>query len=152
MVKVNINGRPARALLDSGSLGDFLSSTLADQLSVKRENLETPLLLQLAIQRSRSKVNTWASVKLEYQEINETRTFDIININNYDVILGTPWMYQHQIYLGFNPVRVVVGSDTVLTSNSGVDTKLMSARITVKEQQLESVKEEVCRTPMQINA
>ena len=43
VVKVNVNGRPARALLDSGSLGDFLSSTLADQLSIKREQLTTPL-------------------------------------------------------------------------------------------------------------
>ena len=143
VVKVNINGRPARALLDSGSLGDFLSSTLADQLSVKRENLDTPLSLQLAVQGSRSKVNTRATVNLEYQEISETRTFDIININNYDVILGTPWMYQHQICLGFNPARVVVGSDTALAINSGVDTKLMSAGITPEEQQLETVREEL---------
>ena len=30
VVKVTVNGHPARALLDSGSLGDFMSSTLAD--------------------------------------------------------------------------------------------------------------------------
>ena len=35
VVTVKIDGHPARALLDSGSLGDFLSSTLADQLKVK---------------------------------------------------------------------------------------------------------------------
>ena len=35
MVTVKIDGHPARALLDSGSLGDFLSSTSADQLKVK---------------------------------------------------------------------------------------------------------------------
>ena len=88
-------------------------------------------------------MNTRASVKLEYQDISETRTFDIININNYDVILGTPWMYQHQICLGFNPARVVVGSDTALAINSGADTKLMSAGIPVEEQQLEEVREEL---------
>ena len=88
-------------------------------------------------------MNTRASVKLEYQDISETRTFDIININNYDVILGTPWMYQHQICLGFNPARVVVGSDTALAINSGADTKLMSAGITVEEQQLEEIREEL---------
>ena len=82
VVKVDINGRPARALLDSGSLGDFLSSTLADQLAIKRETLNTPLSLQLAVQGSRSKVNTRASARLDYQDISETRTFDIININN----------------------------------------------------------------------
>ena len=114
VVLVWINGHPARALLDSGLLRDFLSSMLVDQLSIKKENLDSLLLLQLAVQGSRSKVNVKAAVKLEYQGICETRTFDIININNYDLILGTPWMYQHQICLGFNLERVVVRSDSVL--------------------------------------
>ena len=94
--------------------------------------LNTPLSLQLAVQGSRSKVNTRASVRLDYQDISETHTFDIININNYDVILGTSFMYQHQICLGFNPARGVVGSDTTLAINSRVDAKLMSAGIMLR--------------------
>ena len=54
---VNIDGHPARALVDSGSLGDFMSTNLADQLNVKREELEAPLGLQLAVQGSCSKIN-----------------------------------------------------------------------------------------------
>ena len=54
---VKIDGHPARALVDSGSLGDFMSTNLANQLKVKREELETPLGLQLAVQGSRSKIN-----------------------------------------------------------------------------------------------
>ncbi|KAF8804877.1 hypothetical protein BYT27DRAFT_7105938, partial [Phlegmacium glaucopus] len=111
VVKVAINDHPARALLDSGSLGDFMSSTLADQLAVKKEKLDIPLPLQLAVQGSRSKINAVTRVQFQYQGINEQRTFDIININNYDLILGTPWMHQHQVCIGFNPARVVVGSD-----------------------------------------
>ena len=34
VVVVHINGHPARALLDTGSLADFISSTLAEQLGV----------------------------------------------------------------------------------------------------------------------
>ena len=52
VVKVLVNGHPARALLDSESLGDFMSSTLADQLALKKEILNTPLALQLAVQGS----------------------------------------------------------------------------------------------------
>ena len=52
VVKVNVNGHPARALLDSGSLGDFMSTTLADQLEVKKMLLDIPLSLQLAVQGS----------------------------------------------------------------------------------------------------
>ena len=140
VVKVMVNGSPARALLDSGSLGDFISSTMVDQLSVKREQLEDPLSLQLAVQGSRSKINAQATVRVKYQGIDETRTLDIINLNNYDLILGTPFMYQHQVCIGFNPARVVVGSDSALPTKSGVDTKLMAAGISIEEQRLEDVR------------
>ena len=56
VVKVTINSHPARAMLDSGSLGDFMSSILADQLQLKQNTLTIPLTLQLAVQGSRSKL------------------------------------------------------------------------------------------------
>ena len=52
VVKVTVNDHPARALLDSGSLGDFMSTTLADQIGVQRTLLDSPLALQLAVQGS----------------------------------------------------------------------------------------------------
>ena len=36
IVMVKVNGQPARALVDSGSFADFVSSTLVDQLQLKR--------------------------------------------------------------------------------------------------------------------
>ena len=102
VVKLEVNGQPLHALLDSGSLGDFISSTLVDQLSIKREMLDTPLSLHLAMQGSRSKVNARTTVNLKYQGINEKCTLDIINLNNYDLISRTPFMYQHQVCLEFN--------------------------------------------------
>lgn len=125
VVKLIVNGHPVRALLDSGSLGDFISSTLVDQLSIKKKTLDTPLSLHLAVQGSRSKVDARSTVQWKCQDIDETRTLDIINLNNYDLILGTPFMYQHQISLGFNPARVVVGSDEPLLLKAGLNTKLM---------------------------
>ena len=142
-VKVLVNGKPARALLDSGSLGDFVSSTLVDQLAVKRETLDSPISLQLAVQGSRSKVNARATLKLEYQDICEDRTFDVININNYDLILGTPWMYQHQICLGFNPARAVIGSSIALPLKAGVDTKLMAAGMSPDDEKISAAREEL---------
>ena len=125
VVKVTVNGHPARALLDSGSLGDFISSTLADQLNVQRQILDTPVPLQLAVQGSRSRINAVATVQLSYQGIDETRTLDIINISSYDLILGTPWLYQHEVCVGLNPARVVIGSDESQPLKAGTDTKLM---------------------------
>ena len=42
IAQVSVNGHPARALLYSRSLGDFMSSTLADQLQVKNTILDVP--------------------------------------------------------------------------------------------------------------
>ena len=143
VVRMDVNGHPVRALLDSGSLGDFMSSTLVDQLSINREPLASPLSLHLAVQGSRSKVNARATVQLHYQTIKEKRTLDIINLNNYDLILGTPWMYQHKICLGFNPARVVIGSDEALPLKAGVDTKLMVSMLSPEEVRIEAVRNEL---------
>ena len=143
VVKIEVNGHPVRALLDSGSLGDFISSTLVDQLAVPRETLDSPLSLHLAVQGSRSKVNARVTIKLKYQEIDETRTLDVINLNNYDVILGTPWMYQHKVCLGFNPARIVIGSDNALPIKSGLDTKLMVSALSTEDKQVEAAREEL---------
>lgn len=110
VVVVHINGRPARALIDSGSLADFMSLTLAEQLRVPLKQLEKPLTIQLAVQGSRSKVNYGANTRFQYQGIDAQRYFDVINLQNYDLILGTPFLFQHQVTIGFNSPRVVVGS------------------------------------------
>ena len=144
VVKLNINNHPVRTLLDSGSLGNFIS-TLVDQLAITRDPLDPPLSLHLAVQGSRSKVNAWATVKLSYQDINEPCTFDIINLNNYDVILGILWMYQHQICLGFNPARVMVGSDEALPLKAGFDTKLMMSAMAPEDRHVEYIREELCQ-------
>jgi hypothetical protein len=103
VIVIHINRHPARALLDSGSLGDFMSTSLADQLKVCKVALKKPLPLQLAVKGSRSKVNWGTTVNFKYQSINEERYFDITNLSNYDLILGTPWLYAHRMTIGLNP-------------------------------------------------
>ncbi|KAF7964564.1 hypothetical protein HWV62_5606, partial [Athelia sp. TMB] len=110
VVVVKINGQPCCALLDSGSLSDFISTTLADQLKLELKELKKPLPLQLAVSGSRSKVKVQTLVDFEYQNISELRKFDIINLDSYDIILGTPFMFQHQVLLGFNPSQVKIRS------------------------------------------
>jgi hypothetical protein len=70
VIVVHAEGHPVQALLDSGSLTNFISTTLVDQL------------------------------KIEYQNIKEGWHFDIINIDNYDMILRTPFIFQHKVLAG----------------------------------------------------
>ena len=48
-------------------------------------------------------------MNFKYQSIDCKRRFDIANLDNYDVILGTPFTYQHKVVIGLNPPCVVVG-------------------------------------------
>lgn len=126
VIIVRIEGEPARALVDSRSLGDFMSSTLVQQLGIKKKELHSPIPVQLAVQGSRSRINYGATAKFEYQSISETKYFDVINLSGYDLILGTPWLFQHQVTFGINPARVVVGSPMALPLSDGGVTQLAS--------------------------
>ncbi|KZP15333.1 hypothetical protein FIBSPDRAFT_715289, partial [Athelia psychrophila] len=128
-VVVLINGQSCRALLDSGSLSDFMSTTICDQLRVHKENLKEAIPLQLACSGSSSKIHARATANLVYQEINEERVFDVCNLESYDLILGTPFMFQHQILLGLNPTQVVVNSADSLPIR-GVQTVRLEANAT----------------------
>ena len=66
-----------------------MSTTISDQLKLKPVDLKTPISLHLAVRGSQSKINIGAKAQIEYQEVNETCYFDVINLSNYDVILRT---------------------------------------------------------------
>lgn len=153
VVEVFINGKPATALIDMGSLSDFMSTTLAVQLKVPKDQLAKPLTLQMAVQGSRSKVNWSTSVEFRYQNIRSMRRFDIVNLENYDIILGTPFIFQHRVMLGLNPTRVLVGSeepedmegDEVFTMSSNVVATFEDELDKVREM-LRTEAEDLCQT------
>jgi len=143
VVVVHLNGHPTWALIDTGSLANFMSSTLADQLKVKKIPLDKPLTIQLAIQGSRLKVNFGTKVHFSYQNVREERFFDIINLQNYDLILGTPFIFQHQVMVGLNLARVVVGSDQALPVHGEHISILESQMVKAQEENLEQTREEL---------
>ena len=70
VLDVKVEGQPARALLDSGSLADFMSSRFADQVRLRRKALDKPLLVALAVSGSRSMSNYSTEARIEYKGIN----------------------------------------------------------------------------------
>ncbi|KAJ3487529.1 hypothetical protein NLI96_g3480 [Meripilus lineatus] len=145
VITIHINGKPIRALVDSGSMADFLSTTIVDQLQLKREILIKPLPVQLAVHGSRTKVNCCTTVDLEYQGIKGQRRFDIANLDHYDAILGTPFLFQHKVAIAFNPSRIVIGS-TEPEAIKGVETSvIVSAAVEILEDELEKLRAELRR-------
>ena len=143
VIVVKINGMACQALLDSGSLSDFVSTSLLDQLRLERVSLEKPIQLQLAVQGSRSKVNFGTSAQFEYQTINEIRYFDVANLSNYDLILGTPFLFQHQVLIGFNAARVIIGSNESLPIEGENVSKLSARTVELVDEDLDQVRNEL---------
>ena len=52
-------------------------------------------------------------------------------------------MHQHKICIGFNPARVVIGSDDAQPFKIGSDTKLMVNALTPEDRNLKSTHEEL---------
>jgi hypothetical protein len=143
VIVVRVNGEPVRALVDSGSLGDLVSSALADQLKLKRRELQDPITLQLAVQGSRSKINHSVNVKFSYQDIAEERNFLVANLSGYDMILGTAWMFQHQVSIGFNPARVCVGSANSVPLQGVATARVFAGGIGLGEDALQAARDEL---------
>jgi Retroviral aspartyl protease len=135
VVQVRINGYPAQALIDSRSLGDFMSSTLADQLKVRRETSSALLGLQLAVQGSQSKINTTTMARMQYQGIDAAQHFDII--------LETPWLYQHKVCIGLNQAHIIIGCNDPDLIQQGQDTKLMLHALDTDKHTIEAARLEL---------
>ena len=87
IVAVKVNGQTIRALLKTGSMADFISTTVVEQLKLPKEIYEKPLAIQLAVHGLRSKINCGTAVQFQYQRINCDWRFDVTNLDNYDAIL-----------------------------------------------------------------
>lgn len=150
VVVVKINGHAARALIDSGSLGDFISTALVDQLRLKKVELAKQIPLHLAVQGSKSRVSHGLTCQLEYQTIKSARYFDVINLSNYDVILGTPFLFQHRVTIGFNASRVVIGASEPEPIKGENVTSLSSRAMDLTNDAINAAREELRRYALPI--
>lgn len=143
VVLVKIDGHQIRALLDTGSMADFLSTTVVDQLDLRKEYYSKPLSVQLAVHGSRSKINCGVNVRFQYQKIDCERRFDVANLDNYDAILGTPFLFQHKVAIGINPSCVVVGSDAPVEIEGPDVVTIKSAAAELLNDKLDGLRDEL---------
>ncbi|QRV79630.1 Transposon Ty3-I Gag-Pol polyprotein [Ceratobasidium sp. AG-Ba] len=141
VVEMFVNGKSCRVLLDSGSLGDFISTTIVDQLKIKAEVLAKPMGLSMAVTGSRSQVKHSVVVNIKYQGIDNTYRLDVANLDRYDLILGTPFLHTHSIALAFNPHSVLVRSTEPLPLEGPQVRTIESCAMEVYEKEIEKIRE-----------
>ncbi|KAE8220278.1 hypothetical protein CF326_g8782 [Tilletia indica] len=108
VAKIKINGHDAKALFDSGSTADLVSAAFVDAHRLQSFKLEQPSPLQLAITGSRGKINRACFAKVTHGSCKDrSRYFDILNIDRYDVILGTSYQKDFGVLLNVSANDVV---------------------------------------------
>ena len=99
---VKVNGLEAYVLLDSGSTTMSITHDFARVAKLKVTQLENPVPLQLGMIGSRSMINFGTRAHLELSTITENNTYlDVVNIDQYDMIISTLFMHKHGLVLDF---------------------------------------------------
>ena len=63
--------------------------------------LKKPIKLQMATSGSCSVTQYGAWAKLQVGELTQTHYFDVVNLDRYNAILGTPFLKEHKVILNF---------------------------------------------------
>lgn len=105
---MKVNGLDALVLLDSGSTGDSMSPEFARVAGVRAFELENPAILQLGCVGSRSRINYGAQVLITFGEITSDTYLDIVNLDRYDLVLGTPFMRRLGVQMDFKTNSIIV--------------------------------------------
>ena len=106
----------AHCLLDSRSKGVLLSLEFTQATGIKALALKQSIALQLACIGSRSMINyrTHVTIKIGHKVVKEY--FDIMNVEHYDAILGTPFLRKIGIILDFrSPGIIRIGNEVIPT-------------------------------------
>jgi hypothetical protein len=99
--EVEINGVKAFTLFDSGSTTDSITPEFVFVTRAKQFMLDDQVVLQLGCVGSRSKISYGTKVPLILGSIHEDTYFDLVNLDRYDCILGTPFLLRHGVILDF---------------------------------------------------
>jgi hypothetical protein len=99
--EIEINGVKALTLFDTGSTTDSITPEFAFATKANTFKLEEQVILQLGCVGSRSKISYGTRVPIGIDQFRDEVYFDLVNIDRYDCIIGTPFMNKYGVCLDF---------------------------------------------------
>ena len=77
---------------------------------------------------SRTKINHGAKARIEIGPVRESYYFDVVDIDRYDLILGTPFFTKHDVALDFRNRTIKIDGVEVPTYNKIDEALLLKTR------------------------
>src|ERR1700683_3027526 len=99
--KIEINGVKGLVLFNSGSTTDSITPEFAFITKAKQIKLEEQVILQLGCVGSHSKISYGTMIPMNLCGITDDVYFDLVNIDRYNCIIGTPFMNTYGVCLDF---------------------------------------------------
>jgi len=124
-VEALVHGCHALAMIDTGSMGNFLSPAFTTVTCVATFPLEQQLTLQLGCVGSRLKITHGVHTQLSIGAFSAHVYFDVANIDQYNCILGIPFLWQNTAVVDFGQQKLHIGRGEIPMLQ---DTKAMPAR------------------------
>jgi hypothetical protein len=132
---VKVNDLEAYALLDSGSTTISITHDFARVAKLNVTQLENPITLQLGTVGSRSIINFGSRASLELGTIKDDDVYlDVVNIDRYDMIIGTPFMRKHGLVLNFGSNTLLHKARPVPTLTAGQEDLMITRRRSARTQ------------------
>jgi len=125
---VKINGQEATALLDSGCTMEAISLEMVQIVGLKVHQLMEQIPIQLGTKGSKSWINHGMKVCIKIGTVENYHYFDVINIDRYNIIIGTVFMKQHGIMLDFEKDQVRMRGKNLYALHESADEYLQVCR------------------------
>ena len=95
---IMVNGHQAKALFDTGTMGDnLISGKIVSTHRLATENLETPIALKMAVNGSKSTINYSAKPVVQIGPAPGEITKALVSsLENYDIFLEMPYLNKHK--------------------------------------------------------
>jgi len=97
-------------MVDSGAMGNFIHPRFVEQheLVTKSRN---PLTVNDVNGRLLSRVDRQVEIRMAVGNHSETLTFDVAPLGGHNIVLGLPWLQQHDPQVHWSSGKVTFASD-----------------------------------------
>jgi len=121
MVKIRLQGEwesvTINAVIDSGVIEDFIDREVCNKHGIKMIKAKNPREIYLADGKpsAMGPVSHMTKVPMDISSHRELATFQVANLQNYEVILGMPWLREYNPTIDWNDKRITFNSERCTT-------------------------------------
>jgi len=121
MVKIQLHGEKEsvtiNAMIDPGATEDFIDREVCNKHGIKMIKGKNPRGIYLADGKPRpiGPVTHMTKVPMDNSSHKQVATLQVANVQNHEVILGMPWLREHNPTIDWNDKRVTFNSERCTT-------------------------------------